>query len=172
MNFLISQLIAIVQHVRQVTIYVHHIDNDNDRTKSFKTTDNETYVSILIQSCITVTRCTHTLLYHLYIILEREEQKKKRTNRDYIFSINPKTWWPINVVHPGLFKRNFVCPLYPSLRGWLFSEILFFFFYSKALLGYHQTPSDPYIRAVHLLLISATLSDVCSWGVSLYCKLL
>lgn len=77
MNFLISQLIAIVQHVRQVTIYVHHIDNDNDRTKSFKTTDNETYVSILIQSCITVTRCTHTLLYHLYIILEREEQKKK-----------------------------------------------------------------------------------------------
>lgn len=155
--------------------------NDNEtEMKSFETA--EIYVSVLIQSCITVTRCTHTLLYHLYIMLERKEQKKKkRTNRDYIFSIDPKTWWPINIVHPGLFKRNFVLSyvlitsrmMYYFLReSYGFFFYYYYYYYSRALLGYHWTPSGPYVRAVSLFLIGATLSDVCSWGVSLYYKLL
>lgn len=44
-------------------------------------------VPILIQSCVIVTRCT--LLYHLYIMLERKKQKEIE---DYIFSIDPKMW--------------------------------------------------------------------------------
>lgn len=58
-------------------------------------------VPILIQTCVTVTQCT--LLYHLYIMLVRKKQKEIE---DYIFSIDPKMWWPINIVHPRLVSST------------------------------------------------------------------
>lgn len=59
---------------------------------------------------------THTTLSLVHNVREeRTKKKKKRTNRDYIFSIDPKTWWPINIVHPGLFKCNFVLSYVPII---------------------------------------------------------
>jgi len=48
------------------------------RTKSSRLLRLAYRVSILIQNRITVTRCTYnTLLYHLYIMLEKERTKRK-----------------------------------------------------------------------------------------------
>jgi len=46
---------------------------------------------ILIQNRITVTRCTHnTLLYHLYIMLEKERTKKKKSKIIFFLSIQKR----------------------------------------------------------------------------------
>lgn len=148
--------------------------------KSFKATDNETYVSILIQSYITVTRCTHTHTHTPTLSLVhniREERTKKKEQIEIIFflSIQKRGDLSTSCIRDYLSVTSYALCTDHFANDKLFPEknhILFFFFYSKILLGYHQTPSNPYIRAVFLLLISATLNDVCSWGVSLYCKLL
>lgn len=50
----------------------------------------------------------HTQHTTLSLVHNVREGKNKKKIEDYIFSIDPKTWWPINIVHPGLFKRNFM----------------------------------------------------------------
>lgn len=75
-NELSLRFVAVAQRVKS-PLYIMLITIT--RAKSSKAIAIGVYhVPILIQNRITVTRCTHnTLLYHLYIMLEKERTKRK-----------------------------------------------------------------------------------------------
>jgi len=98
-NFLYGSFATLSSHV------IYHVDNESKSSRSLMYR-----VPILIQNRITVTRCTHnTLLYHLYIMLEKERTKRKSK---IIFFLSIQKRGDLSTSCIRDFLSVISCPLY------------------------------------------------------------